>query len=48
MLLAVALQVVGAALVVSAAFLWFGLAAALCTAGLVLFAAGFAHERSVG
>lgn len=47
MLLAVALQILGAALVVAAAFLWFGVAAALLVSGLVLFAAGFAHERSV-
>lgn len=45
MLLAVALQVLGAALVVAAAFLTFGLSAALLVAGVVLFAAGFSHER---
>ena len=47
MLLAVTLQILGAVFVVAAAFLWFGLEAALVVAGVVLFAAGFAHERSI-
>ena len=47
MLLAVVLQVVGAALVVAAAWLTFGVAAALLVAGATVFAAGVLRERSV-
>lgn len=45
MLLAVILQVVGAVLVVAAVAAWFGVVAGVAAAGVVLFAAGFAHEH---
>jgi hypothetical protein len=45
MLLAVALQIVGAALVVIAVCLVVGAPYGLGVAGVVLFVAGYAHER---
>jgi hypothetical protein len=48
MVLAVVLQIVGALLVVVACGALFGPAVGLLVAGLVVFAAGFAHERAGG
>lgn len=48
MLLAVVLQVIGAVLVVAACGLLFGAAVALLACGLIVFVAGYAHERSAG
>lgn len=48
MLLAVVLQVVGAACVVAACVVLFGAAVGLFMCGLIVFAAGYAHERSAG
>lgn len=46
MVLAVALQIVGAVCVVAACGFLFGAAVALLIAGAVVFAAGYAHERA--
>lgn len=48
MVLAVVLQIIGAAVFVAACGLLFGSRIGLAVLGVVLFAAGLAHERSVG
>ncbi len=46
MMLAVALQILGAVLVVVACACLFGVAVGLLVCGLIVFAAGYAHERA--
>ena len=48
MLLAVVLQILGAVCVVASVGALFGPAVGLLVCGVVVFAAGYAHERSGG